>query len=170
MPGYKEVLKDIAIPKTKLEQMYTLITTAIAFAIIIFIITIWNQVPSTIPTHFNALGQPDDSGSKWLVLIFPVIAFCVISITNLFKKHPEWGNYPARINENNAAEFYLENRKLLTMINCGIVLTFLLAALEMVLVGGGWIESSSIWVFLLVIMILVVAPMIVTMIKIRKIK
>lgn len=170
MSNYKEILKNIDIPITKFEKIYTIITVIILIAISIFIVVIWKDVPQTIPTHFNALGQVDGEGSKWTIFTLPILALAINSFTNLFKKHPEWGNYPQRINEANAAAFYLENRKLLTAINNGILLLFSLLALEMLLVALGWIESSSILSFVIFITIFMFVPMIYSMLRIRKIQ
>lgn len=170
MANYKEILKNIDLPLTKYEKIYTCITAFILLAIVVFIAIIWKDVPQTIPTHFNALGQVDGEGSKWTIISLPIIGMAIISFTNLFKKHPEWGNYPTRINENNAADFYLENRKLLTAINNGILLLFTLIVLEMLLVALEWVESTSIWFFVLFIIIFIFIPMIYTVLRIRKIQ
>lgn len=170
MASYKEVLKNIKLPKTKFELTYTLIAGIIALIIYGYIVINWGKVPDTIPTHYNALGQQDDEGSKWLVVIMPIIAFCITSITGLFEKHPEWGNYPARINEHNAKDFYLLNRQLVNMINNGSVILFAFISLEMILVGLGKIESIDLIYYGLAIVVLFIIPNIIVMLKTRKIK
>lgn len=170
MSSYKEVLKNLKLPKTKFELTYTFITGIISLLIYGYIVINWGKVPDTIPTHYNALGQQDDEGSKWLVVIFPIITFCITSITGLFEKHPEWGNYPARINEQNAKAFFLMNRQLVTAINNGTILLFSLISLEMILVGLGKIVSIDFIYYGLAIFVLFIIPNIIVMLKIRKIK
>lgn len=170
MPSYKKTLKNLDIPRTKFENTYTLITTIIIAIIFIFIVFVWYKVPATIPTHYDALGRQDDEGSKWLVIVLPALGFCIVSIMNLFKKHPEWANYPKRINESNAAAFYLANRQLLTILNNGIIIFFSLIALDMILVALEWKETANVWYYTALLFILIIIPIFVAMFKIRKIK
>lgn len=170
MPSYKEVLKNIKLPKTKFEITYTFITWIIALLIYGYIIINWGKVPDTIPTHYNALGEQDDEGSKWLVVIFPIIAFCITSITGLFEKYPQWGNYPARINEQNAKAFFLINRQLVTAINNGSIILFSFISLEIILVALDKRQSIDFAFYGLFVVVLFLIPIIVAMFKTRKIK
>lgn len=170
MPNYKEVLKELAIPNTRFEKIYTTITAIVVALIILFIIAVWSKVPATIPTHYDALGRMDSEGSKWTILVFPIIAIPLYSLLNFFAKHPEWGNYPARINENNAAAMYLANRQLLRMLQCGTTLLLFLIALEMILVGLDWKNTVGIWSYTILIIVLIFIPMLISIFKIRKIK
>lgn len=171
MPLSKDFLKNIKLPKTKFEKIYNVITAILVVLLIIFVVFIWREIPQTIPTHYDALGRPDDEGSKWLVLIGPVIMLSYLSMMRLFAKHPEWWNYPQRMNETNAPAFYLINRQLMTATNNGGILLFSLVALEMILVVLDWIpQIINIGVFALLIVVLFGVPMLLFALKIRKIK
>lgn len=168
---YKNVLKGLQIPLTKFEKVYNLLTLGIVLLATAIIIFNWHKVPAMIPTHYDALGRVDDEGSKWLILIYPLLTLSILSVTKLFLKHPEWGNYPQRVNEENIVHFYLINRQLLTAINNGIIILFVFVALEMVLVGMQLIPSFiNLGTIALVIIILFFVPMLIFAFKARKIK
>ncbi len=81
----------------------------------------WNELPDVVPTHFNVLGQPDSYGSKWFLLIIPVIALLIFIGITYLNKFPHIFNYPVEVSERNAIALYKISKRmnaLIMMITC----------------------------------------------------
>lgn len=158
------------IERTRLESIYALIAYIVLIISTVFVVIKWSTVPETIPTHFDALGRPDDRGSKWLVLIFPAILYVVISLFNFFKKHPEWANYPNRVNESNAMQFWGINRETISILSSSCIIFFSIAAFSFISTAIGMADFMNGYVFLILLIVLFVLPLIIQIIKMKKIK
>ncbi len=61
------------------------------FLVVSFLVAIYGIIvlPSTIPTHFDASGNPDDYGSKFVLLLFPIAALLTyVGIPLIFRIDP----------------------------------------------------------------------------------
>lgn len=157
------------IPKTKSEWVWDIFGYGIYFASAIFLIASWSRLPEKVPAHYNAFGVVDRWGSKWELILLPIITTFLLIFLQLLEKHPEVHNYPARLNESNAAEFYLLSRKLLNQMKniCLILLSALLV--ESISIALGWGSILGKW-FLSVLFISMFFPIVVMIVKQRKIK
>jgi len=88
------------------------------------------RVPDSVPTHFNARGNPDDYGSKTFLWMLPVIAFVVYSILSLVVRIPEKSNYPVTITPANARRQYTLRIRLLRYLKVAIVLMFFFSVIK----------------------------------------
>lgn len=83
------------------------------------------KMPDRIPTHFDALGQPDHFGNKWTSLIMPILAtFIFLGITKL-NNYPHLFNYMRKITEENAAEQYTLGTRILRFSKLAVLLIFI---------------------------------------------
>ncbi len=63
----------------------------LAFLVVSFLVTIYGIIvlPSTIPIHFDASGNPDDYGSKFVLLLLPIAALLTYAgVPLIFKIDP----------------------------------------------------------------------------------
>ena len=73
------------------NMLKTWIVTAISIVIAIMGILI---MPDTIPTHFGPSGEPDAWGTKFSVLMFPVLLLVIAALAEPMKKlDPKLENY-----------------------------------------------------------------------------
>ncbi len=63
--------------------------------------SIGEHLPDQIPGHFNGLGEVDRWGSKYEIIILPIIGVFIFALMSLLEKAPHMHNYPKRLNENN---------------------------------------------------------------------
>jgi uncharacterized membrane protein len=103
----------IHIEKTKLEWLADTIGYVSLACMVGILLFNWNSLPDQVPAHYGATGEVDRWGSKYELLILPIIAVFLQLFLMKFEKFPENHNYPARINESNARDFYLNSRQLL---------------------------------------------------------
>lgn len=111
------------IPKTVLEKAADLIGFIVFLSWIGYLVYAWGQLPDQVPGHFDAAGNIDRWGSKWELIILPIIAAILTVFMAFLEKHPEWHNY-MNLNESNI-EFQYKNSRLLLNIMKNEILVFL---------------------------------------------
>lgn len=159
----------LKIPKTRSEWVWDIIGYSVYISSIIFLIYIWDSLPDKVPAHYNALGEVNRWGSKWELLILPGVGLFIILLMQTLEKFPETHNYPSRLNESNAEQFYLNSRKLLNQLKniCLIIFSFIL--LESVSIVLGWSKGFGV-LFIPILLIGTGIPIVVGLMKQRKIK
>ncbi|MGG0670711.1 DUF1648 domain-containing protein [Lederbergia citrisecunda] len=145
------------IPKTLFEKLLDSITAIVYLAGIVYTIVIWSQLPDQVPAHYNAAGDVNRWGSKWELILLPVIAALLAIFMSFLEKHPEWHNY-MKLNENNIEFQYKNSRMLLNVLKneCVLLFVFLTYSTEQVALGN--IDSLGI-VFLPVFLIIIFGSM-----------
>jgi len=133
----------IKIPKTKGEWIWDLIGYSFYIGSIMLLVIVWSKMPQEVPAHYNALGEVDRWGSKWELIILPMIGAFIAMMMQVFEKYPEWHNYPKRFNESNAAQFYLHSRKLINQLKNICLMTFALILFESVSIALEWRSGSG---------------------------
>jgi len=159
----------IRIPKTKSEWVWDVIGYTAYIGSIVFLLTIWNRLPDQVPAHFNLAGEVDRWGSKWELIILPIIGGITLIIMQFLEKHPEMHNYPSRLNESNVPQFYLLSRKMLNQVKNMCSLIFTAIILESVTIALKWGKGFGVW-FLPVLIIAAFIPLMIGLIQQRKIK
>jgi len=163
---YRPILK---IPKTRNEIIFDIIGIGFFVISILYIIVQWKHLPDQIPGHFNAKGEVDRWGSKYELLIVPIIGLFIFLLSTLFEKAPHMHNYPNRLNESNAEQFYLNSRKMLNATKNVCMLFFAVLNFQMVRIGLDKQDSLGGW-FLPVLIISFFIPLAVGIYKQTKIK
>nr|WP_225990676.1 DUF1648 domain-containing protein [Bacillus luti] len=158
----------IKIPKTKSEWVGDIIGYSLFFGSIIFLIIIWGRLPAEVPAHYNAYGAVDRWGSKWELLLLPGIGLFILLLMQALEKFPEVHNYPQRLNESNAKEFYLNSRKMLNQLKNVCLLIFAFIQFETISIALDWSGGFG-KLFLPILLIGTVIPIVIGIIRQRKI-
>ncbi|MEH7111634.1 DUF1648 domain-containing protein [Neobacillus niacini] len=159
----------IKISKTKSEWLWDILGYSFYLGSFIFLIYNWNRLPDKVPAHYNPLGEIDRWGSKMELLILPIIGAFIAVLMQVLEKFPESHNYPERLNQENAKEFYLISRKMINLLKNICLITFTLLLFESVSIAIGWGISFGVW-FLPITIISVLIPIIVGIIKQKKVR
>lgn len=114
----------IQVEKASLDHW--LERAALALLLFLWAYTLYDYftLPETIPTHFNARGEPDDYGSKATLLLLPVIGSVIYLVMNRLNRYPHLMNYPVTITEDNAAAHYRTALRLLRIVKAIVLLIF----------------------------------------------
>lgn len=136
----------IKMPRTKNEWIWDFIGYSFFIGSIIILVVVWSKLPQEVPAHYNALGEVDRWGSKWELIILPMIGSFLGLMMQVFEKYPEWHNYPERFNESNAEQFYLHSRKLINQMKNICLMIFALILLESVSISLGWWSGAGMWI------------------------
>ena len=162
-------MPKIRIPKSTSEIIWDIIGYSSYFGSIILLLVVWGMLPDQVPGHYNAVGEVDRWGSKWELLILPLVGAFILILMTVLEKFPEAHNYPGRLNESNAEQFYLHSRKLVNQLKNICIVIFSLIELESVSIALGWSGGFGVW-FLPVAIIGIFIPMIIGILKQRRIK
>ncbi len=113
-------------PKIEVKTTWLSLTSDILGTIgVIFLIVYtfyyFGKLPETIPIHFNISGEADGFGSKYTLILFPVIATFVHTLLFFIKKLPHTYNYPVKITEQNAEYQYKIAMNLIHLVRISVV-------------------------------------------------
>ena len=136
---------------------------------IVFLMINWNALPEKVPAHFNAAGEVDRFGPKVEMIILPIVGAFVAGLMQWIERFPEKHNYPQRLNENNAKEFYLVSRKMMNRLKNICLLFFAFSLFEIITIAQGLENPLGNWLFpaLIVSVAIVIVYGIIKQVKIR---
>jgi uncharacterized membrane protein len=160
--------QTIIIPKTKSEKVWDIIGYSYLIGTIFFLVMVWGNLPDQVPAHFNGFGEVDRWGSKWELIILPIISIFLLLMMQFLEKHPEWHNYPARLNESNAKSFYLLSRKIMNIEKNICLLILQTIQMESIAIAFDWFNGFGIW-FLPTAVLSALLPLLFLGVKQRKI-
>lgn len=157
------------IPKTKSEKVWDIIGYSAYIGSIILLVSIWQKLPEQVPAHYNALGEVNRWGSKWELIILPLVGVFMILLMQTFEKFPETHNYPDRLNESNAEQFYLNSRKMINQLKNICLLIFALIIFESISIAMEWRSGFGV-AFLPLALLGTGIPIVLGLLRQRKIK
>src|SRR5690625_1255473 len=92
---------------TPLELILNGVTLVLFIGSMVYLLFVWQSLPSEVPAHYNALGEVDRWGSKWEMLILPIIATVLWIGMTILDMYPHVYNYII-LTEENVLFQYLE--------------------------------------------------------------
>ncbi len=107
----------LKIPLETHDLILEITNITLLVGIWLYVISNYSNLPETIPTHFNAKGEPDDTGSKILLWILPIISLVTFGLIYFISKKPHIHNYMVNINEENAFKNYKLSSRFLRYTN-----------------------------------------------------
>ncbi|HAL65100.1 MAG TPA: hypothetical protein DCP10_05995 [Bacteroidales bacterium] len=115
----------INIKRTKLDYFFesiSIISLALSFIIIAYY---WGKYPNSVAIHYNALGQADSYGSKWLLIILPLTGLLTYIGMTYLNRFPHIFNYPVEVSERNAELLYKIGKRLISFMKMMVCLLVL---------------------------------------------
>ncbi|MEH7390263.1 DUF1648 domain-containing protein [Bacillus sp. JJ1474] len=160
----------LKIPKTAGEWVWDVVGYLCYLGSVILLISIWSELPEKVPAHFNGLGEIDRWGSKWELFLLPIIGVFIIVLMQVLERFPESHNYPERLNESNAEQFYLQSRKIVNQIKNICLVLFAIILFESISIAIGW-GSGGFGKWILPITLFGIGiPIVMGIMRMRKIK
>lgn len=136
----KQNRPKIHIPKTPLEFLFDGVALVILISSILYLISVWSSLPAEVPAHYNAAGEVDRLGSKWEMLILPIIASTMWISMTVLEKYPHVYNYPRLTKENIRAQ-YKNGRKMVHVLKNMITMMFAYITWKDIQVAFGYAEG-----------------------------
>ncbi|ADX68723.1 DUF1648 domain-containing protein [Weeksella virosa] len=82
------------LQKTYYDFLIEIITYIVIIVSVVFLFINYQQLPTTIPIHFNARGEVDGVGEKYTLYILVLIQIILFIGLNFLSKKPHLYNYP----------------------------------------------------------------------------
>lgn len=95
-----------SIPEGPLDRILEVISLLSVFSSVALTIWHYTSLPESVPSHFNAAGNPDAYSSKPVMWILPVISILTYAGLTVLGRYPHNFNYPFAITETNAKGQY----------------------------------------------------------------
>jgi len=96
----------------------TLRIASIVGVLSLFFLTVvyWSQLPDSIPSHYNAAGEPDSWSGKGSLLILPIVGLVIYIGLSILTRFPHLYNFPWKITEENKErQFHLAQMLVLSL-------------------------------------------------------
>ncbi len=153
---------NINLTKTdKIIEIIGLVSVGVIWFLTLFN---YNDLPATIPTHFNGSGEADGFGNKIEILTSPVISTVIYISLTILSRYPHKFNYITEITEKNALYQYTIATKLLRFLKISIIWVFTLIVLGTIQFTQGN-KQGIIQYFLPISMFLIFTPIFYFLIK-----
>lgn len=114
----------IKIQPTKADWGVDIIGLIGVIFTVVLVIIFYNDLPDTIPTHYNMTGQPDGFGGKSMLFTFPALTVVTYFILTIGLRFPNIYNYPFEITEENAERQYKNITLMVRILKTFIVMIF----------------------------------------------
>lgn len=154
----------IIIQRTPLHQFFNTLALVGLVGFVIYFLLEWPGLPDPIPRHFNHEGKPDAYGSKYTMMLLPLLAIGSYIVFNFLYKRPHIFNYPVKITEENAERQYTLALEMMSALNAGIILSFFYISWQIVGVVNEEANGLGSW-FLPAFLLVTFLPIIVYLIK-----
>jgi len=112
----------------------------------------YNQLPETIPTHFNAAGEPDAYGDKAALFLLVGIGVFVFALLRYFQNKPHLYNYPTEITEENAAVYYTKAMRMMRVLNLTTLIILFYLQFQTIQTAVGNAEGLGTYFIVIVIL------------------
>ena len=126
----------IKVPFQTIDIITELISVTILILMWCYCIINYTDLPDTIATHYNGLGEPDGFSSKKNIWMLPIIATLMYVGLFILNRYPHIHNYMVNITQENALKNYRFSNRILRITNFLSVL--LLAYISYVIVESAF--------------------------------
>ena len=128
----REYRPEITLPKSTLQKIANAVGYGIFIVGVLYSFVSLTTLPSEVPIHFNFAGEADGWGSKYVLLVLPLIGIVTVLALEAVEKRPHIHNYPHYVNEANVRQFYEVSVRTSNLIKNGTLLIFGLIQIEIV--------------------------------------
>ncbi len=157
------------LKKTFLDLCIDFSTYLVLIVSVILLMVNYQQLPTTIPIHFNARGEVDGVGEKYTLYILVLIQIILFVGLNFLSKKPHLYNYPVPITDENKVRQYQLASRFIRVLNLFISLTFLVIIYETISVALEKSNGLGEW-FLPLFLGFIFGPILIYWIQARKVK
>ncbi|MDK7675863.1 DUF1648 domain-containing protein [Weeksella virosa] len=157
------------LQKTYYDFLIEIITYIVIIVSVVFLFINYQQLPTTIPIHFNARGEVDGVGEKYTLYILVLIQIILFIGLNFLSKKPHLYNYPVPITDDNKAQQYQLASRFIRVLNLFISFIFFLLIYETISVALEKSNGLGEW-FLPLFLGLTFVPTLVYLVRASKIK
>ncbi|GGI57075.1 DUF1648 domain-containing protein [Winogradskyella haliclonae] len=134
----------IKVPFETLDIVIELASIAILILMWCHVIIEYGNLPDSIPSHFNASGEPDGYSKKLFLWFLPSLATVMYLGMLALSRFPHLHNYTVNITKENALKQYRFSTRVLRIVN--FLCTLLFAYISYKIIVGAQQNASSLGV------------------------
>ncbi|MCH8486712.1 MAG: DUF1648 domain-containing protein [Candidatus Cyclonatronum sp.] len=119
-------------PKLEIEpEPFDRLLDRLGFTLIIILVLMvavsFSGLPELVPTHFDFSGEVTSTGSRYMLLLLPLMGAMTFMMIYFLNKAPHTFNYTVTITEENAAHEYRKATRMMRWVNliCALLFTFI---------------------------------------------
>lgn len=114
----------IHIKTTYYHRIIFVLSILVMAGTFLYLLYAWNGLPDKVPGHFNGAGEIDRWGSKYELIVTPIISIFLFLGITLMEKYPEAWNTGVKVTEENKERVYLEIKNMIVTLKFLVILTF----------------------------------------------
>jgi uncharacterized membrane protein len=149
----KENLPKVKIKRTTFDWIIEVAGFSFLVVLIALPVIWYNNLPETIPVHFNAAGVPDGYGSRSTLWILPVTGLFMWLLMTVLEAFPQVYNFPVKITAENIVTQYRMATRLLRILKTVILILFSFISFQTIKTatgGSSGLGKAFLPVFLLI--------------------
>ncbi len=124
MRNEKENRPKIDIELMMVDNWLNALTWSLLGVMWFFVYFCAQQLPETIPTHLNAVGEADGWGGKATFWLLPILGTAIFALLTFLMRMPEKFNYAVVITPENAPRQYTNAVRMMRFLRLAIILIF----------------------------------------------
>ena len=127
------------------QRIAGILSPVILAGTILFVVIRWHYLPDQIPTHYNFAGEIDGYGSRWTLLIMPVIGLVTDLVVAVSSRFPQSWNAGVKITVYNRVRVYRILRDLMAEVRLGSAVMFSFISVWIALTPdhmSGWVLTA----------------------------
>ena len=111
---------------TRLQKIIEVIGIVITIVYIIYFIVSFGNLPDKTPAHYDFAGEVTRYGSKYEMLIMPILGVLMYGGITILQKYPKAWNVPIKVKPENEVEIYTILRTLIILTKVQMIGIFAL--------------------------------------------
>ena len=148
----------IKVPLEPIDVIVDMLSLALLVMLIIYTALQIQDMPETIPTHFNFKGEADGFGSKHTMWLLPAIGIAMFVGFNILNRYPHIHNYMVNITEENALKNYRFSTRILRFVTLFTMILFAYIQYSIVSAANGNHSPIGPWFVTIVIGLSIALP------------
>jgi uncharacterized membrane protein len=135
----------IKIATTTTDWLFEIVGLIGIIFTVVFVILSYNDLPDTIPRHYNASGQPDGFSGKSILFTLPAVTIVTYLVMTIGLRFPHIFNYPFEITEENAERQYKNLTLMVRVLKTFTVVIFGYLTYATIQNGLGKMQGLGTW-------------------------
>ena len=132
---YKMIRPKIRIKYQTIDYTVELLGIIGLICLIVIPIYFYNDLPDSLPIHFNIKGQPDAFGNKNSIWLLPSIGLFLYIGMTMLNRIPHLFNYSTKVTNENAEELYRNETRTIRLFKVIVVILFVYIDFRVIRIG-----------------------------------
>ena len=110
--------------RNKYNVFADIVCLVLLMGVIIYLFVAWGSLPDKVPGHYNAAGEIDRMGSRYELLITPIVGWLMYLGISVVERFPQVWNTGVTVTEENKERVYRVIRNMLSTLKIIMILIF----------------------------------------------